>query len=193
MPWAWVLVSHHVDTGNKPQVLWKSHLSSPKYHIKLKRKVVTVCLNQGYYRGEKNPPWLKNLGKKGAYSAYSSTSLLISKGSQNRNSNRTWRQELSWGSGGEALLTGLLPMAASACFLFLELVLPAQGCPTQNGLGFPHQLLIKSMPYMAACSSSAIVWSHFLNGGPLLCDDSGLCQDGVVASTSFIFGVFLVS
>ena len=52
------------------------------------------------------------------YSAYTSTWLFITKGSQDRNSNRagTWRQELMqkpW----RVLLTGLLPLPCSACFL----------------------------------------------------------------------------
>ena len=71
------------------------------------------------------------------YSAYTSTLLFIIKGSQDRNSHRagTWRQELMQ-RPGRVLLTGLLPLACSACFLIEPrttspgMALPTMGPPT---------------------------------------------------------------
>jgi hypothetical protein len=60
----------------------------------------------------------KQVGEEKIYSAYTYTLLFITKGSQDRNSNRagTWRQELMqkpW----RVLLTGLLPLPCSTFFL----------------------------------------------------------------------------
>jgi hypothetical protein len=74
----------------------------------------------------------KQVGEKRVYLTYTSTSLFITKGNQDRNSSRdrTWRQELMqrrWRG------TGLLPMACSACFLIEpmttspEMELPTMG------------------------------------------------------------------
>lgn len=166
--------------GTNPKSVGRA-LSSPTCHIELKRKVVTVCLNQGHYWGETKPSWLKNLGKKGVCSAYTSTSLLVSKGTQDRNSNRTG----TWGSGGRCLLA-YSPWLSQPAFFLLNLYHQPMDVPPRIGWAFPHRLLFKSMPYRAAFSSSSIVWRHFLNGGSLLRDDSSLCQVGVVASTLFL-------
>jgi hypothetical protein len=79
----------------------------------------------------------KQVVEESIYSAYTSTFLFITKGSQDKNSHRagTWRQELmqrSW----RVLLTGLLPLVCSACFLIKPRMAPAQGA-THNGLGPP--------------------------------------------------------
>lgn len=52
---------------------------------------------------------------------------------------------------------------------------------THNGLGLPHQFLIKKMPYRLAYS--LILWEQFLSGGFLLCRDSSLCQVDSAQST----------
>jgi hypothetical protein len=75
-----------------------------------------VCLSQCLYSCTKHDQEASWRGK--VYSAYLSTLLFTTKGSQVRKSHRaaTWRQELiqrPWGM----LLTGLLPLACSACFL----------------------------------------------------------------------------
>ena len=61
--------------------------------------------------------WLRSkLGEERVYSAYTSTLLFITKGSQDWNSSRSGSR--SWCSGhGGMLLTGLLPLASSACSL----------------------------------------------------------------------------
>jgi hypothetical protein len=55
----------------------------------------------------------KQVGEERVYSAYTST---ITKGSQDWNSSRSWSRSW-WRSHGGMLLTGLLPLACSACFL----------------------------------------------------------------------------
>jgi hypothetical protein len=84
----------------------------------------------------------KQVGEERVYSAYTSTSLCITKGSQNRDSHRagTWRQELMqkpWGVGGHGmLLTGLLPLACSVCFLIeLRSTSPGMAPPTMGPPG----------------------------------------------------------
>jgi len=59
----------------------------------------------------------KQVGEEKVYSSYTSTLLFITKGSQDRNSHRvgSWSQE--WTSHRRMLLTGLLPLASSACLL----------------------------------------------------------------------------
>ena len=73
----------------------------------------------------------KQAGEESVYSAYTSTALFITEGSQDRNSSRvgTWRQELMqrpW----RGLLTSLHPLACSACFLLK----PRTVCP---GMALP--------------------------------------------------------
>jgi hypothetical protein len=72
------------------------------------------------------------------YSAYTSRSLIINNRSQNKNSNGvgTYRQEQMWRHGG-VLLTGLLLMACSACFLIRTQDHQLKDGPTYNGLGPP--------------------------------------------------------
>ena len=77
------------------------------------------------------------VGEERVYLAYMSTLLFITRGRQDRNSNRarTWRQGLMqrpW----RVLLTGLLPLVCSACFLIEpkttspEMAPPTMGPPT---------------------------------------------------------------
>jgi hypothetical protein len=62
------------------------------------------------------------------------------------------------------LLTGLLPLACSACFL-IEPRLPAQRWHHPQG-DLPPWSLIEKMPY------SWISWRHFRNWSSFLCDNS---------------------
>jgi hypothetical protein len=89
-------------------------------------------------------------------------------------------------SHGGMLLTGLLIMACSACFLIEpRTTSPRMASPTM-GWALPNQSLIKKMPYSLACSP--ILWRHVLNWSSLLSDDSSLCKVGIkLASIINIF------
>jgi hypothetical protein len=76
------------------------------------------CLSQGFYSCT-NIMTKKQVGEERVYWAYTSTSLFITKGSQDWNSSR------SESSHGGMFFTGLLPLACSACSL-IEPRLPAQ-------------------------------------------------------------------
>jgi hypothetical protein len=113
----------------------------------------------------------KQIGKERVYSDYTSTLLFITKGSQDRNSRRTgtWRQELVQ-RACRVLLTGLLPLAPSACILIEpNTISPGLVLPTM-GLDLPTWSLIEKMPY------SWISLRNFLKGGSFLCDNCSLCQ-----------------
>ena len=91
----------------------------------------------------------KQVGEERAYLAYTSISLFIIEGGQDRNSNMagTWRQKLK----------GLLLVACSACFLTEPRTTSPELAPPTIEEPFPHQLLGKKMFY------SLILWRHFLN------------------------------
>ena len=109
----------------------------------------------------------KQVGEERVYSAYTFTLLFITKGCQDWNSSRSGSR--SWCRGhGEMLLTGLLPLACSACSL-IEPRLPAQRWHHPQG-AFPPWSLIEKMPY------SWISWRHFLKKASFHCDNSSLCQ-----------------
>jgi hypothetical protein len=73
---------------------------------------------------------------------------------------------------GEVLLTGLLPIACSACSL-QNAGQTAQGWyHIQWGCALSHQSLVKKMLYSLAYSS--ILWRCFLNWGSFLSDNSCL-------------------
>jgi hypothetical protein len=66
------------------------------------------------------------------------------------------------------VLTGLPPLACSACFLIKpKTTSPEMSPPTR---GPPSWSLIKKMPYIW------ISWRHFPNWSSFLCDNSSLCQ-----------------
>jgi hypothetical protein len=121
-----------------------------------------VCLSQGFYSCT-NIMTKKQVGEERVYSAYTSILLFITKGSQDWNSNRSGSRSWCRGHGG-MLLTGLLPLACSACSL-IEPRLPAQGWSHPQG-ALPPWSLIEKMPY------SWISWRHFLNWSSFLCDNS---------------------
>ena len=80
----------------------------------------------------------RQVGKARIYLAYNPTSLFIMEEIQERNSNRagSWRQELMqrpW----RVLLTNLLPMACSACFIKEPRINQPRDGTTYNGLGPP--------------------------------------------------------
>jgi hypothetical protein len=111
----------------------------------------------------------KQVGEERVYSAYTSTLLFIAKGSQDWNSSRSGSR--SWCRGhGEMFLTGLPPLACSACSLIEPKTTSPEMAPPTRGLS----LLITNweVPY---CWVS---WGHFLKGCPFLCDNSRLCQVG---------------
>ena len=108
--------------------------------------------------------WPKSkLGRKGFIQLTLSTLLLITKGCQDWNSSRSGSRSCCRGHGG-MLLTGLLPLACSACSC-IEPKLPAQRWHHPQG-AFPPWSLIEKMPY------SCISWRHFLNWSSFFCDNS---------------------
>jgi len=85
---------------------------------------------------------MKLAGEERVYSAYTSTLLFITKGSQDWNWSRSWCR----GHGG-MLLTGFLPLACSACSLIeSKTTSPRIALPTV-GWVLPAWSLIEKMPY----------------------------------------------
>jgi hypothetical protein len=109
----------------------------------------------------------KQVGEERIYSAYTSTLGSITEGSQYWNSSGSGSRSWCRGHGG-MLLTGLLPLACSACSL-IEPRLPAQRWSHPQG-DLPHWPLIETMPH------SWISRRHFPNWSYFLCDNSSLCQ-----------------
>jgi hypothetical protein len=96
-------------------------------------------------------------------------------GIQDWNSSRSGSRSWCRGHGG-MFITGLLPLACSACSL-IEPRLPAQRWHHPLG-DLPPWSLIEKMP------CSWILWRHFPNWSTFLCDNSSLCQvDTRLAST----------
>jgi hypothetical protein len=127
------------------------------------------CLSQGFYSCT-NIMTKKQFGEERIYSAYNSTLLFITKGSQDWNSSTSGSRSWYWGYGG-ILLTGLLPLACSACF-FIEPKTTSLGmAPLKMGWGLPPWPLIEKIPY------SWISWKQFLKEDSFLCDNSTLCQN----------------
>ena len=111
----------------------------------------------------------KQVGEERVYSAYTSTLLFITKGSQDWNSHRSGSR--SWCRGhGRMLLTGLFPQPCSACFLIEPKTTSPGMAPPTMGWALPIWSLVEKMPY------SWILWRHFPNWGFFLCDNSSLCQ-----------------
>jgi hypothetical protein len=136
--------------------------STPPWSVSVPASsVLDDCLSQGFYSCT-SIMTKKQVGEERVYSAYTSILLFITKGSQDWNSSRSESRSWCWGHGG-MLLTGLLPLAHSACFLI------EPKTTTHNGPSHPWSL-IEKMPY------SWISWRHFLKGVSFLCDNSSLCQ-----------------
>jgi hypothetical protein len=76
---------------------------------------IPLCLSQDFCSCT-NIMTKKQVGEERVYSAYTSTLLFITKGSQDWNSSRSGSRSWCRGHGG-MLLTGLLPLACSLCFL----------------------------------------------------------------------------
>jgi hypothetical protein len=92
----------------------------------------------GVFIPSKNIMTKKQVGEDGVYSAYTSTLLFITKGSQDWNSSRSGsrRQELiqrPW----RVLLTGLLPLACSICFLIEPRTTSPGMAPPTRGWALP--------------------------------------------------------
>ena len=109
--------------------------------------------------------WLRSkMGEGRVYSAYISILLLLTKESDSsRSGSRSWCR-----GHGRMFLTGLLPLACSAC----TLIEPKSTSPEMVPLtrGPPPWSLIEKMPH------SCISWRHFPNWSYFLCDNSSLCQ-----------------
>ena len=113
----------------------------------------TVCLRQDSYCYTKHHDQ-KQVVEEWVYSAYTSTPLSITKGSQDRNSNRTgtWRQELMqrlW----RVLLTWLL-LACAGCFLLETRTSSSGVAPLTMDGALPQGSFFEKMPY------SWISWRH---------------------------------
>ena len=121
------------------------------------------CLSQGFYSCT-NIMIKQQVGEERVYSAY-----IITERSQDWNSSRSGSRSWCRGHGG-MLLTGLLPLAYSACSLIEPRTTSPEMVPPTIGPPLPPWSLIEKMPY------SWISWRHFLKGGSFLCDNSSLCQ-----------------
>jgi hypothetical protein len=109
------------------------------------------------------------LGRKGFIQLTRPTLLFITKERQDWNSSRSGSRNWCRGHGG-MLLTGLLPLACSICFLIeLKTTSPRMAPPTIGWVLSPWTL-IEKMSY------SWISWRHFLTWSSFLCDNSSLCQ-----------------
>jgi hypothetical protein len=95
-------------------------------------RIDTICLSEGFYSCT-NIKTKKQVGEERIYSAYTSTLLFITKGSQDLNSSRSGSR--SWCRGYEGmLLTGLLPLACSACSLIEPKTTSPGMAPPTRGL-----------------------------------------------------------
>jgi len=68
------------------------------------------------------------------------------------------------------LLTGLLPLPCSACFLIEPRTTSPGTAPSTTSWVLPPWSLVEKMPY------SWVSGRHFLKGGSFLCDNSSSCQ-----------------
>ena len=107
---------------------------------------------------------LKQVGEERVYLAHTSTSLLITKGSQDRNPNRVY-----W-----LAPHGLLLMACSTCFPREPRTTDPGDGSAHSGLGSPLLTLTKKIPSRIAYS--LIIERTFLNWGCFLSGGSSLCQ-----------------
>ena len=117
----------------------------------------------------------RQVGEERVYLAYTSTPLLATGVSQDRDSSRagTWRQELiqkPWGRRRGARIIGLLIMAWSAFFLIKLSNTSPRMEPPPMGWAISYWSPIEKMSYIW------ISWRHFLNGGSYHSENSSLCQ-----------------
>jgi len=115
------------------------------------------CLSQGFYSCT-NIMTKKRVGEETVYSAYTSTWLFITKGSQDWNSSRSGSRSWCRGHGG-MLLTGLLPLACSACSLIEPKTTSPGKAPPTMGWVLPPWSPDEKMPY------SWVLWRHFHSWG----------------------------
>ena len=128
--------------------------------------LVPICLSRGFYSCT-NIMIKKQVGEERVYSAYTSTLLFITKGSQDWISSRSKSRSWCRGHGG-MLFTGLLPLACSACFHIEPKTTSPEMVP--HTMGPLLWSLIEKMSY------SWISWRHFPNWSSFLCDNFSLCQ-----------------
>jgi hypothetical protein len=93
---------------------------------------VPLCLSQGFYSCT-NIMTKEQVGEERVYSAYTSILLFITKGSQDWNSSRSGNRSWCRGHGG-MFLTGLLPLAYSACSLIKPKTTSPEMVPPTRGL-----------------------------------------------------------
>jgi hypothetical protein len=91
----------------------------------------STCLSQGFYFCT-NIMTKKQVGEERVYSAYTPMLLFITKGSRDWNSSRSGSRSWCRGHGG-MFLTGLLPLACSACFLIEPKTTSSSMAPPTRG------------------------------------------------------------
>ena len=112
----------------------------------------------------------KQLEEQQVYFVYTSSSLLITQGSQGKNSIRVRLCSRIWLRGpGELLFTGFLFACSTGIFREYRTTSPEVPPPTIDCV-LLHQSLIEKMTNRL--SYSQILWKNFLNWGSLLSDDS---------------------
>jgi hypothetical protein len=147
------------EEWSKSACLWGIRLTV-NWHREI-QPTVDSCLSQGFYSCT-NTMIKKQVGEERVYSAYTSTLLFITKGSQDWNSSRSGSR--SWCRGQEGMFfTVLLPLACSSCFLIEPKITCSGMVPPTRGP--PPWSLIEKMPY------SYISWRHCLNWSSVLCDN----------------------
>ena len=107
---------------------------------------------------------------RGMCSAYTSTLLFITKGSQHRNSNRagTWRQEQIQRPWRDVTYWPVSPGLLSCFLIEPRTTSPRMAPPTMDP--FHPWSIIEKTPY------KRILWRHFLKGGSFLYNNFSLCQ-----------------
>jgi hypothetical protein len=136
-----------------------------KISLRITKTPLPNCLSQDFYSCT-NIMTKKQVGEEKVYSAYISTLLFITKGSQEWNSSRPESRRRCRDHGGMFLI-GLLPLACSSCSLIESkntspgMALGTMGLSslTTNQENVPQLDLMEALPQLK-----------------LLCDNAGLCQ-----------------
>jgi hypothetical protein len=133
--------------------------------VGLKLYQLGPCLSQGFYSWTKHHDQEPSWGGKGLFSLYFLHCCWSSKdaGLELRQVRKQELMQRLWRD-----VTGLLPLACSACSL-IEPRLPVQRWSHPQGASPPWSL-IEKMPH------NGISWRHFPNWSSLFCNNSSLCQ-----------------
>jgi hypothetical protein len=165
----WVLGWHvTLMCLHEPVVCWVSIFRDTCHHLKRKTKSAPLnkCLSQEFYSCT-NIMTTKQVGEERVYSAYTSTLLFITKGSQDWNPHRSGSRSWWRGHGG-MFLAGLLPPGLLSLLSYRTQDYQPRDGTIHKGPSHPWSL-IEKMPY------SWISWRHFLTWGSFLYDNSSLC------------------